>query len=74
MPLFIETYRGTVGPTDCDDLGHMNVQHYFAAVSNGMFAMMSRLGLTPRKSNGGKCHLLLCMQRPIFTASCVLGT
>ena len=49
MPLFIETYRGTVGPTDCDDLGHMNVQHYFAAVSNGMFAMMSRLGLTPEE-------------------------
>jgi acyl-CoA thioester hydrolase len=47
MPLFIETYRGTVRPEDCDDLGHMNVQHYFAAVSNGMFAMMSRLGLTP---------------------------
>ena len=47
MPLFIETYRGTVGPADCDDLGHMNVQHYFAAVSSGMFAMMSRLGLTP---------------------------
>ena len=46
MPLFIETYGGTVGPTDWDDPGHMNVQHYFAAVSNGMFAMMSRLGLT----------------------------
>jgi acyl-CoA thioester hydrolase len=27
----------------------MNVQHYFAAVSNGMFAMMSRLGLTPEE-------------------------
>jgi acyl-CoA thioester hydrolase len=48
MPL-VETYRGTVGPADCDDLGHMNVQHYFAAVSNGMFAMMSRLGLTPEE-------------------------
>jgi acyl-CoA thioester hydrolase len=49
MPLFIETYRGTVGPADCDDLGHMNVQNYFAAVSNGMFAMMGRLGLTPEE-------------------------
>jgi len=49
MPLFIETYRGIVGPTDCDDLGHMNVQHYFAVVSNGMFAMMSHLGLSPEE-------------------------
>ena len=46
MPLFIETYHGAVRREDCDDLGHMNVQHYFAAVSNGMFVMMSRLGLT----------------------------
>ena len=49
MPLFIETYRGTLGPTDCDELGHMHVQHYFAAVSNGMFGIMSRLGLTPEE-------------------------
>ena len=49
MPLFVETYRGTVSPADCDDLGHMNVQHYFAAVSNGMFAMMARLGLSPEE-------------------------
>jgi acyl-CoA thioester hydrolase len=49
MPVFIETYRGAARREDCDDLGHMNVQHYFAAVSNGMFAMMSRLGLTPEE-------------------------
>jgi acyl-CoA thioester hydrolase len=49
MPLFTETYRGTVSVADCDDLGHMNVQHYFTAVSDGMFAMMARLGLTPEE-------------------------
>jgi acyl-CoA thioesterase FadM len=27
----------------------MNVQHYFAAVSDGMFAIMVRLGLWPRE-------------------------
>jgi acyl-CoA thioester hydrolase len=45
MPIFVETYRATVAPADCDHLGHMNVQHYFAAVSDGMFAIMARLGL-----------------------------
>jgi acyl-CoA thioester hydrolase len=45
MPAFVETYRTTVAQADCDHLGHMNVQHYFAAVSEGMFAMMVRLGL-----------------------------
>jgi acyl-CoA thioesterase FadM len=27
----------------------MNVQHYFAAVSHGMFALMARLGLSPEE-------------------------
>ena len=49
MPIFVETYRATVAPADCDHLGHMNVQHYFAAVSDGMFAIMVRLGLGPEE-------------------------
>jgi acyl-CoA thioesterase FadM len=47
MPSFVESYRATVAPAHCDHIGHMNVQHYFAAVSDGMFAMMIRLGLGP---------------------------
>ena len=43
--MFVETYRATVAASECDHLGHMNVQHYFAAVSHGMFALMVRLGL-----------------------------
>ena len=49
MPTFVETYRATVAPAQCDHLGHMNVQHYFAAVSDGMFAIMIRLGLGPEE-------------------------
>ena len=49
MPSFVETYRSTVAPSDCDHLGHMNVQHYFAAVSDGMFAIMIHLGLGPEE-------------------------
>ncbi len=45
MPTHVETFRATIAPGDCDHLGHMNVQHYFAAVSDGMFALMVRLGL-----------------------------
>ena len=47
MATFVETYCTVVAPMDCDHLGHMNVQHYFAAVSDGMFSMMARLGLSP---------------------------
>jgi acyl-CoA thioester hydrolase len=47
MPIYVETFRATVAPADCDHLGHMNVQHYFRAVGDGMFAAMARIGLTP---------------------------
>ncbi|MGH9040562.1 MAG: acyl-CoA thioesterase [Acidimicrobiia bacterium] len=43
----VETYRTTVAPADCDHLGHMNVQHYFRAVSEGMFSLMAQVGLGP---------------------------
>ena len=49
MPIFQDTCRTTIAPADCDHLGHMNVQHYFAAVSDGMFALMVRLGLGPEE-------------------------
>ena len=42
----------TVAPADCDHLGHMNVQHYFAAVSDGMFAIMVNLRLGPEEIRG----------------------
>jgi acyl-CoA thioester hydrolase len=41
--------RATVAPADCDHLGHMNVHHYFAAVSDGMFALMVHVGLRPEE-------------------------
>lgn len=43
----METFRSIVGADDCDALGHMNVQHYFRAISDGMFVLMARLGLRP---------------------------
>jgi acyl-CoA thioester hydrolase len=49
MPTYIETFRATVAPADCDHLGHMNVQHYFRAVGDGMFAAMVHLGMTPEE-------------------------
>jgi acyl-CoA thioester hydrolase len=49
MPIYVDTFRATIAPADCDHLGHMNVQHYFRAVSDGMFAVMVRIGLPPEE-------------------------
>lgn len=46
MRTYVETFRCTVSPADCDHLGHMNVQHYLRALSDGMFCLMIHFGLT----------------------------
>ena len=42
------TYQDYVMPSMCDHLDHMNVQYYFAAVSDGMFAFQTKFGLGPK--------------------------
>lgn len=40
-----ETVRGVVRADQCDHFGHMNVQFYDAALSDGFFQMLSLIGL-----------------------------
>ena len=41
----VETFRGMVRAEQCDHFGHMNVQFYDAALSDGFFYMMNLIGL-----------------------------
>ena len=54
MAGYVETHRTVVAPADCDHLGHMNVQHFFAAVGDGMFGIQSLLGLGPEDVRNGR--------------------
>lgn len=47
MAAYFETYRATVTADLCDHLGHMNIQHYVAALNDGAIVLVSKLGLTP---------------------------
>jgi len=49
MARYFETFRATVTPAHCDHLGHMNVQHYIAALSDGAIALVAQLGLPPKE-------------------------
>lgn len=40
-----ETFRGIVRTEQCDHLGHMNVQFYDAAMSDGYFHILTLIGL-----------------------------
>ena len=53
MPAMI-TFRSVVDPADCDFLGHMNVSRYFAACSDGVFAIQSEMGLTSNDMRSGR--------------------
>lgn len=49
-----QSFRSVVNPSDCDFLGHMNVSKYFAACSDGVFAIQSELGLTANDMRQGR--------------------
>jgi acyl-CoA thioester hydrolase len=53
MPAMI-SFRSVVEPADCDFLGHMNVSRYFAACSDGVFAIQSEMGLTANDMRSGR--------------------
>ena len=53
MPAMI-SFRSAVDPSHCDFLGHMNVSRYFAACSDGVFAIQSEMGLTARDMREGR--------------------
>ncbi|MDU9006547.1 acyl-CoA thioesterase [Sedimentitalea todarodis] len=53
MPAMI-SFRSVVDPADCDFLGHMNVSRYFAACSDGVFAIQSEMGLTANDMRTGR--------------------
>jgi acyl-CoA thioester hydrolase len=53
MPAMV-SFRSVVDPSDCDFLGHMNVSRYFAACSDGVFAIQSEMGLTANDMRTGR--------------------
>jgi acyl-CoA thioester hydrolase len=41
------TYRGTVYPWHCDDIGHMNIMWYVGKFDEANWNLFARIGLTP---------------------------
>jgi acyl-CoA thioester hydrolase len=68
-----ETYRATVAREDCDHLGHMNVQHYFRAVSDGMFSLMAEVGLGPAEIRALQLSFAVVRAETDFLAELVAG-
>ena len=45
QPAHVDTYRGSVYPWECDQNGHLNVQHYVAKFDQATWLMFSHLGI-----------------------------
>ena len=43
------TYRGTVYPSQCDHMGHMNVMWYVSKFDEATWQLFSAIGLTPSR-------------------------
>ncbi len=69
----LETYRAAVAPADCDHLGHMNVQHYFRAVSEGMFSLMAQVGLGPTEIRARRMSFAVVHAESDFKAELIAG-
>ena len=73
MP-FTTFYRRTVGPQDCDHLGHMNVARYFDACSDSGFALQALFGLTAEDvAAGRRLSLVVVTLTSDFQAEVHLG-
>jgi acyl-CoA thioester hydrolase len=69
----LESSRATVAPADCDHLGHMNVQHYFRAVSDGMFSLMTEVGLPPTEIRARRLSFAVVHAETDFRAELIAG-
>lgn len=70
---FVTTFQGAVAPWQCDALGHMNVQHYFAAIGDGMFNIQTMLGLGSRAMGERKLSFAVVHAETDFLAELVPG-
>jgi len=54
---FREVNRVVVTQNLCDELGHMNIQYYYSALSDGMFRVMDIIGM-PKEEIPTRCTSL----------------
>jgi acyl-CoA thioesterase FadM len=73
MSGFVTTFSGYVMPAQCDHLGHMNVQHYFATVGEGVFVLQTAFGLGPSQIAARRLSLAVVHTDATFKSELVAG-
>ena len=73
MSGYAETYRGQVLASECNFLGHMNIQFYAARVSHAIWSMSYMIGIPAEDIKGGKKALVSVRQEIDFLGELMAG-
>jgi acyl-CoA thioesterase FadM len=73
MSKFRETNYSIVLESQCDELGHMNIQYYFATLSDTMFNFMSIVGVPTSEISIRKTSFVLFKQDSEFIEELTQG-
>jgi acyl-CoA thioester hydrolase len=67
------TYRGTVYPWHCDQMGHMNVMWYTGKFDEATWQFLALLGCTPAYMKGGNRGMVAVEQHTVFKKELIAG-
>jgi acyl-CoA thioester hydrolase len=74
MPEPVITYRGTVYPWHCDQMGHMNVMWYVGKFDEATWQLFSRLGLTNSRFQNDGTGMAAVEQNSNTRGNCMQAT
>jgi acyl-CoA thioester hydrolase len=69
----IVTYRGTVYPWHCDQMGHMNVMWYVGKFDEATWQLFASIGLSPRRLRNEGIGLVAVDQRLEYKRELIAG-
>ena len=73
MSGYVESYRGQVLASECDLLGHMNIQFYISRLSHAIWNMCYIVGITPEEIKGSTRALATVQQDSQYLQELVAG-
>ena len=67
------TYKGTVYPWHCDQMGHMNVMWYTAKFDEATWNLFAELGITPSYIRNQQCGMAAVEQHTSYKQELLAG-
>tara|TARA_R110002051_G_scaffold181774_1_gene251286 strand:+ start:58214 stop:58609 length:396 start_codon:yes stop_codon:yes gene_type:complete len=69
----LKTFQGTIYPSDCDHMGHMNVMHYVGKFDQATWNLFSSIGLTGQYFKEQKRGMVALEQNITYIKEVLVG-